>query len=82
MVLITQGFPFIDVENLSHIARSMSPDEPVAPWLFNYLSLIGLLEPFLSWLHDIKFSKRWKLIRALGAGAITIEMGQSQQGKT
>jgi hypothetical protein len=27
MVLITQGFPFIDVEDLSHIARSMSPDE-------------------------------------------------------
>jgi hypothetical protein len=46
MVLITQRFPFVDMENFSHIARGMSPDELVAPRLFNYFSPISLMRHF------------------------------------
>src|SRR5215475_4402268 len=57
MVLITQRFPFVDMENLSYIAWSMSPNEFVAPGLFNDSPLISLLSHFKQ-LYDIKiFSK-------------------------
>src|SRR5262249_2826223 len=53
MVLITQRFPFVNMKNLSHIAWCMSPNELVAPGLFNDSPLISLMSHFTR-LYNIK----------------------------
>src|SRR5262245_65513474 len=53
MVLITQRFSFVNMKNLSHIAWSLSPNELVAPGIFNDSPMIGLLSHF-AWYYLLK----------------------------